>query len=352
VTLDNYQTLSTNTLVDTTDDSLDNPQPASIAVWSVEVENTSRSLPFEFVAIALSYITQVQTSTGVINSEWFFDPLAVEEAMTHRDVASNADFSILEAFLDTNSDFTEDESEYIAEFYIFPGFSKKVWLATYIPQGSATRIGYTFRPSDDGSEFPGGNVGIWRTQTNSDDQRCPEGSIAVPPEGLDAIPIPSGEFTLARWPTDSQAITRGFGCTADFTGELGSGCPAGAPWFHNGIDITTPVGSTYYSVIPDLSSVSFAGEDGNGVDCSGIFPDAQPPTTGYGIYIQQSGIVNGRTVSVVGAHLSSTSVITLSAVSDGQSIGRTGNTGCSSSPHLHFSVQVDGVFVDPLTVLP
>lgn len=49
------------------------------------------------------------------------------------------------------------------------------------------------------------------------------------------------------------------------------------------------------------------------------------------------------------AHLDSINVSVGQAVDKGEKIGKTGNTGYSTGPHLHFEVRLNGEYVDPLT---
>ena len=63
-------------------------------------------------------------------------------------------------------------------------------------------------------------------------------------------------------------------------------------------------------------------------------------------------ISHGNGVSTVYMHMSYSTVSVGQTVSQGQTIGITGSTGDSTGPHLHFSVVVNGVYVDPLDYLP
>ncbi|MDA3005506.1 MAG: M23 family metallopeptidase, partial [Actinomycetota bacterium] len=51
------------------------------------------------------------------------------------------------------------------------------------------------------------------------------------------------------------------------------------------------------------------------------------------------------------AHLSAFAVATGTPVAIGQVIGRIGNTGRSTGPHLHFEIRLGGAAVDPLPYL-
>lgn len=72
-------------------------------------------------------------------------------------------------------------------------------------------------------------------------------------------------------------------------------------------------------------------------------------TKWYGNYVM---IIHSNNLSTLYAHLSSVNVATDQYVSKGQTIGRSGSTGFSTGPHLHFEVRSNGVPVDPLGYLP
>lgn len=65
---------------------------------------------------------------------------------------------------------------------------------------------------------------------------------------------------------------------------------------------------------------------------------------GYGYYVK---INHGNGLYTTYAHLDSIAVVQGQKVSNGQQIGKVGNTGNSSGPHLHFEVYRNGVRVNP-----
>ena len=69
---------------------------------------------------------------------------------------------------------------------------------------------------------------------------------------------------------------------------------------------------------------------------------------GLGIYGLTVVLDRGQGLSSVYGHLSSIKVRLDQDVSKGDIIGFTGQTGLASGDHLHFSVMVNGVFVNPI----
>jgi murein DD-endopeptidase MepM/ murein hydrolase activator NlpD len=68
-------------------------------------------------------------------------------------------------------------------------------------------------------------------------------------------------------------------------------------------------------------------------------------STGYGYNVL---INHGDGSKTRYAHFSRISVNRGESVRQGQEIGKTGSTGWSTGPHLHFEIIENGVFVDPL----
>lgn len=102
------------------------------------------------------------------------------------------------------------------------------------------------------------------------------------------------------------------------------------PWtgkaeFHTGLDIPKPLGTPVYA--PGNGIVESAGSsNGNG---------------------KMVLLDHGEGITTLYAHLSKIHVKEGQQVSKGQLIANIGNTGKSTSPHLHYEVRVDGVPIDP-----
>lgn len=99
---------------------------------------------------------------------------------------------------------------------------------------------------------------------------------------------------------------------------------------HQGLDIPAPVGTAVRA--PADGTVLSVGRAG-----------------GYGIMVT---VDHGHGLVTRYAHLSEALVKPGDEIRRGQHLARTGNTGRSTGPHLHYETLVAGVPVDPLTLLP
>lgn len=72
-------------------------------------------------------------------------------------------------------------------------------------------------------------------------------------------------------------------------------------------------------------------------------------STGYGKYLKiNHGVIGGKKIDTLYAHLQSISVSSGQNVTSGQVLGIRGTTGTSTGEHLHFEIHEDGKAVDPL----
>ncbi|MGK7908447.1 MAG: M23 family metallopeptidase [Synechococcus sp.] len=90
--------------------------------------------------------------------------------------------------------------------------------------------------------------------------------------------------------------------------------------YHQGIDIATPSGTSIQAA------------------CDGVVFIAGP-VDGYGLYVS---IRHGNGLTTGYGHLDRIGVVVNQKVSQGETIGRSGNTGRSTGPHLHFETFVYG----------
>lgn len=95
---------------------------------------------------------------------------------------------------------------------------------------------------------------------------------------------------------------------------------------HDGIDIMTSPGTPVYA--PGKGVVDFVGYKG-----------------GYGLEVE---IDHGFGYRTIYAHLSGSLVQVGKKINRGDLIARTGNTGLSSGPHLHYEVHHNGIKQDPM----
>ena len=135
----------------------------------------------------------------------------------------------------------------------------------------------------------------------------------------------SGRFV---WP-DTGPISQGFGCTPFWFEPYDPNCAT--RHFHNGIDIAGACYNHIWAADAGIANI--------------------PPymTYGYGNYII---IVHGNGWQTLYGHLAGFAVSNGQVVSRGQLIGYEGTTGNSTGCHLHFGVNHNGQWVNPLNYLP
>ncbi|MFA7681841.1 MAG: M23 family metallopeptidase [Candidatus Peribacteraceae bacterium] len=110
---------------------------------------------------------------------------------------------------------------------------------------------------------------------------------------------------------DTPLITQGFGQNPDIYAGYGY---AG----HNGIDFGCPVGTTIYAPHDGMATVV---NDGS---------------SGYGLYLV---ITDAKRKSVL-AHLSSIAVSNGQFIYQGDPIGKSGESGAATGPHLHWTYKI------------
>lgn len=122
-------------------------------------------------------------------------------------------------------------------------------------------------------------------------------------------------------PAPTSPITSRFGNRVDpFFGRLA---------LHAGIDFRATVGQSVR--VTAAGTVVSAGKAGS-----------------YGNMVE---VDHGNGVTTRYAHLSAITVVAGDKVRLGQTIGRAGNTGRSTGPHLHYEVRINGQAVDPMRFL-
>jgi murein DD-endopeptidase MepM/ murein hydrolase activator NlpD len=128
------------------------------------------------------------------------------------------------------------------------------------------------------------------------------------------------EKVIASLPTDWPATGRITSGVGDRVSPL-----TGRIEFHSGLDIPNPIGTPVYA--PGNATVETTGEmNGNG---------------------RMVVLNHGQGITTQYLHLSKIHVNRGDKVRKGQQIAEVGNTGHSTSPHLHYEVRVNGVPIDP-----
>ena len=133
-------------------------------------------------------------------------------------------------------------------------------------------------------------------------------------QALNPSAIPTGRF---HFPTTGK-VTQHYGCVhTSFARRAYKNCNGGQGGWHNGVDISAPLGTPIYAVQ------------------GGTIADIGRSNTGYGNWVavrHSNGLVS------LYAHLSAITASVGSVVKTGDVIARMGSTGFSTGSHLHFVV--------------
>ena len=137
-------------------------------------------------------------------------------------------------------------------------------------------------------------------------------------EGLEALR--NGEDL--GWPVEAVHVTSGFGWRIDPVERSGTR-------LHRGTDFRGEVGDLVLSVA--RGDVTFVGHD---------------PVLGTMVIVD-----HGLGITSLYGHMSDVLVWPGASVDRGAALGLVGNTGRSAAPHLHLTIKIDDVAVDPMMVL-
>ncbi len=117
-------------------------------------------------------------------------------------------------------------------------------------------------------------------------------------------------------------------------------------------DISSPFGPRWGKVHKGIDIISYSkainGANACAAGAGKVIIAKYGYNGGYGNYVQ---IDHGNGLNTLYAHMSSLSVSAGQTVNAGDKVGNIGSTGNSTGPHLHFSVIVNGTFVDPMGYL-
>lgn len=129
--------------------------------------------------------------------------------------------------------------------------------------------------------------------------------------------VPGGGNGTLRYPTNSKTVSAGYPNYSN-----GS--------YHGGVDFPVP-----------MNTDVCAAEDGKVV-----FAGTAPPDNngGYGNYVVIEHTINGQKIATLYGHNTTLLVSAGDVVKRGQVIAKSGSTGNSTGPHVHFEVQIGGMW--------
>jgi murein DD-endopeptidase MepM/ murein hydrolase activator NlpD len=130
------------------------------------------------------------------------------------------------------------------------------------------------------------------------------------------------------WPVDNPVISSGWGARDSSCKSCSS--------YHQGVDFVPGRGEPVMAAMRGVVHT---------VENSG----------GYGVHVIIEHDLHNQVWHTVYAHLQKNSIPQNikpgNRVEIGDTIGKVGNTGISTGPHLHFEVRIDGVKVNPMPLL-
>lgn len=152
---------------------------------------------------------------------------------------------------------------------------------------------------------------------------------------VDPNSIPNYSSGILKWPLDNVRITQYFGNTAFAASKPQAYAGKG----HNGVDFGASIGTPVKTALSGVVIASGNMDLANKGRCKN-----------YGSYGKWILIRHPNGLSTLYAHLSVIKVSNNQAVSTGDVIAYSGNTGTTFGPHLHFTVfATDGVTIAKLT---
>lgn len=165
----------------------------------------------------------------------------------------------------------------------------------------------------------------YNTFTNDETFQLAIGQLIVVPEGV----VPAAKFVprVRQLTPDAGTVV----ASGAFVWPTGGKISQRFVWYHQGIDIANKVAPTVLAA--DSGKVIGAGW-----------------LDGFG-YGNRVIIDHGNGYRTLYAHLSKVSVVAGQTVARGAPIGKMGSSGRSTGVHLHFEVLLNGVHLNPLSVL-
>ena len=171
---------------------------------------------------------------------------------------------------------------------------------------------------------------------NSNNDTIAKMTVAQYKDSLDKKGFSFGPMKESQGTT---AMAQGSVPTPTETGKTPSGVRVSSEYgprnmgsgFHSGVDIASPIGTPVFA-------------SNSGVVVAARWENPNNPKQGYGQFVQLKHEDGTQTVY---AHLSQIGVRQGDKVEKGIQIAKTGNTGSSTGPHLHYELIKNGVKVNP-----